>query len=77
MSVFKKALSVVLAFIIAIGITAPATAYQISDDVADTVYAEAATVLGALGIMIGDEGGFRPDSKTWQKLQREYQNSLT
>ena len=61
MSVFKKALSVVLAFIIAIGITAPATAYQISDDVADTVYAEAATVLGALGIMIGDEGGFRPD----------------
>ena len=61
MSVFKKALSVVLAFIIAIGITAPATAYQISDDVAGTQYAEAATVLGALGIMIGDEGGFRPN----------------
>lgn len=61
MSVFKKALSVVLAFIIAIGITAPASAYQISDDVAGTQYAEAATVLGALGIMIGDEGGFRPN----------------
>ena len=61
MSVFKKALSVVLALIIAIGITAPASAYQISDDVAGTQYAEAATVLGALGIMIGDEGGFRPD----------------
>lgn len=61
MSVFKRALSVVLAFVIAIGIMAPATAYEISDDVAGTQYAEAATVLGALGIMIGDEGGFRPN----------------
>jgi len=60
MSVTKKALSVVLAFVLAIGIFVPASAYQISDDVAGTQYAEAATVLGALGIMIGDEGGFRP-----------------
>jgi len=61
MSGFKKILSVVLTLIMAIGIVTPAMAYQVSDDVAGTVYEEAATVLGALGIMIGDEGGFRPN----------------
>ncbi|MBQ2897935.1 MAG: S-layer homology domain-containing protein [Clostridia bacterium] len=61
MSGFKKILSVVLTLIMAIGIVTPAMAYEISDDVAGTVYEEAATVLGALGIMIGDEGGFRPN----------------
>lgn len=61
MSGFKKILSVVLTLIMAIGIVTPAMAYTVNEDVAGTVYEEAATVLGALGIMIGDEGGFRPE----------------
>lgn len=61
MSAFKKVLSIVLVLIMAIGIVTPANAFEISEDVAGTTYEEAATVLGALGIMIGDEGGFRPN----------------
>ena len=61
MSAFKKVLSVVLTLVMAIGIVTPAHGFEVSEDVAGTVYEEAATVLGALGIMIGDEGGFRPN----------------
>lgn len=39
-----------------------AFAYNVPEDVAGTVYEESAELLGALGIMVGDEDGeFRPD----------------
>ncbi|MBQ7039588.1 MAG: S-layer homology domain-containing protein, partial [Clostridia bacterium] len=62
MSKFKRAISYALSAVLALGIVSPVSAYKIADDVAGTKYEEAATVLGALGIMVGDDvGTFRPD----------------
>lgn len=62
MSKFKRVISYALSAVMALGIVSPVSAYKIADDVAGTKYEEAATVLGALGIMIGDDtGAFRPD----------------
>jgi len=62
MSKFKRVISYALSVVLALGIVSPISAYKIADDVAGTKYEEAATVLGALGIMVGDDkGDFRPD----------------
>ncbi len=62
MSKIKRALSFALGTVMAISMVIPAAAYKIADDVQGTPYEEAATVLGALGIMVGDDvGTFRPD----------------
>ena len=56
-------MSALLAFALVVSFFTPkAFAYKVSDDVADTKYHEAATVLGALNIMVGDDTGlFRPE----------------
>lgn len=59
---FKKltAFSVVLCMLLSLFGTA--FAYTVPSDVAGTTYEEAAELLGALGIMVGDkDGSFRPD----------------
>lgn len=54
------AFSVVLCMLF--GMFGTAFAYTVPEDVADTAYEEAAELLGALGIMVGDvDGQFRPD----------------
>ncbi len=63
MSNFKKVLSMAIVFAIMLGLMVPAFAANLADDVIGTEYEEAATVLGALNIMIGDAetSDFRPD----------------
>lgn len=62
MSKLKRILSLAVGAVMALGIVNPVAAFQIADDVAGTQYAESATVLGALGIMVGDDdGAFRPN----------------
>ena len=62
MSKLKRVVSYALSAVLALSIASPISAYKIADDVAGTKYEEAATVLGALGIMVGDAvGTFRPD----------------
>ena len=63
MSKSAKFMSGILAFSMALSLFVPKTfAYKVNSDVAGTVYEEAATTLGALGVMIGDDTGlFRPD----------------
>lgn len=59
---FKRLSAFLLCFIMMFSFI-PASAYQISEDVAGTNYEESAYVLGALGIMVGDAdtGAFRPE----------------
>ncbi len=62
MSNFKKVISAGLGLAIALGAALPAAAYRVAPDIAGTQYEEAAQVLGALNIMIGDDtGNFRPN----------------
>lgn len=59
---FKKVISTVVSSTIALGLMMPVSAFNLPEDVKDTKFAEAASVLGALEIMIGDDmGNFRPD----------------
>ncbi len=61
---FKKIISSVLSTVIALGVIMPHASFaaNLPEDVANTKYAEAASVLGALNIMIGDDtGAFRPE----------------
>lgn len=63
MSKLSKILSgiLVLSMVFSL-VTTKANAFTVADDVAGTVYEDSASVLGALGIMIGDDTGlFRPD----------------
>ena len=63
MSKSAKFISGVMAFSMALSMFMPKTfAYKVNSDVVGTVYEEAATTLGALGVMIGDDTGlFRPE----------------
>lgn len=62
MSKIKRVLSLGLGAVMALSTAVSASAYKIADDVLGTPYEEAATVLGALNIMVGDDvGTFRPD----------------
>ncbi len=63
MSKSVKFISGIMAFSMALSLMMPKTfAYKVNTDVVGTVYEEAATTLGALGIMIGDDTGlFRPE----------------
>ncbi len=64
MSKFSKVFSLVLALVMSFSAFTGVFAYTVADDVAGTVYEEAAATLGALNIMIGDDTGkFRPDDK--------------
>lgn len=59
---FKRLISSMVAFSMTTVMLATTAFASIPSDVKDTKYEEAAQVLGALGIMIGDENGkFRPD----------------
>ncbi len=59
---FKRLISSIVAFSMTTVMLATTAFAAIPSDVKDTKYEEAAQVLGALGIMIGDEqGNFRPD----------------
>ena len=58
----NKFLSGLLAFMMVIGMSSGIYAAPTPSDVVSTVYEEAATVLSGLDIMVGDEGGFRPES---------------
>ena len=63
MSKSAKIVSGIMAFSMALSLMVPRTfAYKVNNDVVGTAYEEAATALGALGIMIGDDAGlFRPE----------------
>ena len=62
MSKITRIFSLVLALVISVSAFANVSAFTVADDVAGTAYEEAAAVLGALNIMIGDhEGKFRPN----------------
>ncbi|MDD3766216.1 MAG: S-layer homology domain-containing protein [Eubacteriales bacterium] len=64
MSQFKKICSFVVAFAMALGLMAPmAMASSVAEDVAGTKYEEAAHLLKALNVMVGDAetGAFRPE----------------
>ena len=63
MSKSAKIVSGIMAFSMALSLMVPRTfAYKVNYDVVGTAYEEAATALGALGIMIGDDAGlFRPE----------------
>lgn len=60
----KKLVAFAIVFTLLLGIMAPfVSAFTIADDVAGTKYEEAAYLLGALNIMVGDKdtGNFRPE----------------
>lgn len=58
----KKTVAFLLGIVMMLSMAVSAFAYQVSDDLVGTKYEEAGTVLGALGIMVGDpDGKFRPD----------------
>ncbi len=62
MSKSTKVFSLILALVMSFSAFTGVFAYTVADDVAGTVYEEAAAALGALNIMIGDdEGNFRPN----------------
>lgn len=63
MNKLKKILSSVLAFMMILSLSANISFASIAQDVKNTEYESEAQVLGALGIMVGDEGtgNFRPD----------------
>ncbi len=59
MSKVRKFMAVAIVFAMVLGMMVPA--FALSNDVVGTEYEDAAAKLGALEIMIGDEGGFRPN----------------
>ena len=63
MSKLKKLTAFAVTFVMLFAFVLPTGAFTISPDVAGTNYEEAAYVLGALGIMVGDAetGAFRPE----------------
>lgn len=62
LSVTKRIVSFLICAVMVLGLGTSSFAFSISDDLRDTKYEEAGTVLGALGIMIGDpDGSFRPE----------------